>query len=338
MGFGSLLAVAVAELALRVWAAVVNPPLYELDDRLGWRPARELERDVVVEGGRRVRVATDARGLRATPHVDARAPGRARVLVVGDSFTQGAEVAADELFTVRMERALPATEVWNAGVGGYSTVQQALALPEQLAAYRPDLVVVVVFENDFQDNLMPYYSGLGPRPHVRVRDGVVELVATADPAPFERFLLPVPGAMWWYEHSALYRTLHKHLFVPPRAVQLDQLERAERAAVSEHDQRAAMAWALARLATSARAAAAGLLVAAIPLREHAAGAEPASHPWLEQRCRELQVPFVSLHGPLHRAGVDRVYFATDIHLTAQGHEVVAGALAPRAAEALRERG
>lgn len=325
----------VLELALRVWTGLATPPLYELCDHLGWQHTASVDRELDVEGGQRVRFTTDGRGLRATPHGEARVPDRRRVLFVGDSFTQGSQVAAHELFTVRIERELERTECFNAGVGGYSTLQELRALPAQLTAYAPDVVVLVVYENDFQDNLMPYFSGLGPRPHLRVHGDTVDVVDPPDVSPFERFLMPAPGAWWWYRHSALYRALHKNLFLPARGVELAQLEQQERAALPEVDQRTAMAWLLERLVATVRAAKATLTVAAIPTRDQCKAGAAASHEWLARRCQDAGVPFVSLLGAL--GDVERAYFAMDIHLTAHGHELVAKALRPAVEAAVRQR-
>ncbi len=335
-----LVALLLAELALRVWTAVANPQIYALDDELGWRHARGIDRWLDDPNGRRVRFATDERGLRVAPHAATRGPSTRRVLVAGDSFTQGSQVEADEVFTTRLERVLGDAEVWNAGVGGYSTLQELRALGPQMRDLRPDLVVLVVFENDFQDNLMSYYSFLGPRPHVRVRGSEVVVVDQPDTRPFERCLLPVPGALWWYEHSALYRSLHKNLFLPQRSTALDLEERRERATLSLADQRTAMRWLLARVTETVRAADAELLLVAMPERESVeAGAAP-SHEWLAGEAAALRVPFVSLLAPLVAATPGRAYFAAedDIHLTAVGHECVAAALREPVAAALRRGG
>jgi lysophospholipase L1-like esterase len=332
---GVVAALAAAEIGLAIWTASTSPPLYRLDDRLGWVHAAGVDRALDVVDGRRVRFRTDARGLRATPHAEARTAGRRRVLFVGDSFTEGSQVEDDELFSRRVEAALPHVESWNAGVGGYSTLQVLLALPGQLAAWRPDLVVLTVFDNDLQDNLMPYFSGLGPRPYVQVRGEAVELVATAPTGPFERFLMPAPGALWLYEHSALYRALHKNLFLPSKGAALHALETQERAAIPAAAQRTAMAHLLAQVVAATRAGEAKLLVAAIPTREQAAAGDAANSQWLAERCAALAVPFCPLQGPLAAAGAANAYFDKDIHLTARGHEVVAAALLPPLREALR---
>jgi lysophospholipase L1-like esterase len=338
LGIG--IAVGLAEIGLRPLSRFLYPPLYELDTELGWVNARDVARDLADETGRVVHFATDAHGHRTAPNTappaapPTGAGARRRVVFTGDSFTQGSQVEVDELFVTLVGRAVPDITTWNAGVGGYSTLQQLRALPAQLGALAPDLVVLVVFENDFVDNLMPYFSGLGPRPYVTVRDGQVTGVATLDPASFERFLMPAPAAFWCYQHLALYRTLHKNLFLPAAGDRLARLELAERAAVPEADQRLAMQWLLTKLAAMVHAANARLLVAAIPLREAAAAGAAPSHAWLAAQCAAAGTPFVSLLPALREP---RSYFVRDIHLTAFGHAAVAAALAPAVAESLRRR-
>ncbi|MFN7672521.1 MAG: SGNH/GDSL hydrolase family protein [Planctomycetota bacterium] len=330
-----LVALGLAEAALAVWTSRATPALYRLDDRLGWTHAPRVDRLVAVEGGGTARFCTDARGLRATPHADARPAGRRRVLFVGDSFTEGSQVADDELFSRRLERELPGVECWNAGVGGYSTVQVLLALPDQLAAWQPDVVVLTVYDNDLQDNLMPYFAGLGPRPCAQLDGGVVRVVPQPPAGTFERFLMPAPGALWLYEHSALYRTLHKHLWLPSRANALHALEGAERAALPLADQRTAMAQLLRQLAAAVRAQGAKLVVAAIPTREQAKAGTCELHDWLAAQCLDVQAPFRSLLPELARAGAANAYFAFDIHLTATGHAAVAEGLLSILREAVK---
>lgn len=322
------------EIVLRIWTAIANPALYVLDAQLGWKHAARINRRVDTDGTGSVRFATDGRGLRATRHGNARTPGKRRVLFAGDSFTQGSQVEEPELFTARLERSLERVECFNAGVGGYSTLQELRAMRPQLAKYSPDLVVLVVYENDFQDNLMPYYCFLGPRPYVRVRGQQVEVVDDPDPAPFERFLMPAPCALWCYEHCALYRMVHKNVFWQLRGLELVELEQRERADLREVDERIAMAWLLQQVQATVQAARAKLLVAAIPVREDARAGSALSHQWLAETCDRLGVPFVSTLQALHDAGVDRVYLPKDIHLTARGHECIAQALQAPIAAAL----
>jgi lysophospholipase L1-like esterase len=340
VALGSAFALGAAEIGLRAWNALLHPPIYALDRDLGWVHVPALDRTLTDENGRRVRLRFDANGLRKAPGgLGERAPRS--VMFVGDSFTEGAQVEEDEAFVARIGSELAGVAMLNAGVGGYSTLQavRTLAgrLPKEPSAMGPDVVVLVVYDNDFQDNLMPYFSGLGPRPFVRVRGGEVTVEDELDEASFGRFLMPAPAAFWCYEHSAIYRALHKTLFLPQHGRDLAATEHAERAALPPADQRLAMAWLLARAAALVRAAGSELVVAAIPTREAAAAAADPQHDWLAEQCRSLGAPFVSMVAPLHEAPT-AAYFAKDIHLTAAGHAQVAKALLPLVRAALQRRG
>ena len=331
-------AVGAAEILLRVAAAWLHPAFYQLDQRLGWRHVANVNRELQDETDRRVRYSTDARGLRRS--ADATwppPPDHDIVLVLGDSFTDGSQVELDELFTAHLEQALDRVAVLNAGVGGYSTVQELLLLEQWLAELVPDVVVVAVYQNDFEDNLMPYFAGMGPRPHARVRNGKTELVRDRDPSTFEPFLLPAPGRFWLYQHSAIYRSLQKNLFLPRRGDQLWQREKRQRDALPLADQRLAMADLIELLATATQTAGSELIVANIPTRDEARAGTASSDEWFATTCKRLDVPFVPLIDTLHAGGADTAYFPNDIHFEREGHQLAARALLPAVRAALEQR-
>jgi hypothetical protein len=73
-----------------------------------------------------------------------------RILMIGDSFTVGANVEQEEAYPQVLERILnqpgqPTVEVVNTGVGGWSPFQYAEFLEHYGAAYEPDLVLVGLF-------------------------------------------------------------------------------------------------------------------------------------------------------------------------------------------------
>ncbi len=74
-----------------------------------------------------------------------------RIVALGDSSTFGWDVAADETWPKVLERALAASdrpmEVLNLGTPGYSTQQGLLSLPE-VWAQQPDLLIVAFGHND----------------------------------------------------------------------------------------------------------------------------------------------------------------------------------------------
>ncbi|MCC6767005.1 MAG: SGNH/GDSL hydrolase family protein [Deltaproteobacteria bacterium] len=189
----------VLELALRVLPidasshhSIAGFTVY--DPVLGWKLAPS--RSLVFRGAHfAVRVTHDAEGLR-DDHVDhARAPGRRRVLVLGDSVVWCWGVEHAECFTELVERALGDTDVVNAGVPGYSTAQELLFYENQGRRYRPDVVVLVVSPNDADDNV----DRRGPR----FRLAGERLVY--DPAPPPR--RKSAAQEWLQEHSRLFTWL-----------------------------------------------------------------------------------------------------------------------------------
>jgi lysophospholipase L1-like esterase len=92
-----------------------------------------------------------------------RAPGRLRVVCMGESTTFGNNVNSSYSAFLRaiLERHGVQAEVINAGVPGWVSDQVALRAELQLAAYEPDVVILYVGWNDFQS-----YDPLGPEPAV----------------------------------------------------------------------------------------------------------------------------------------------------------------------------
>ncbi|MGH7301298.1 MAG: SGNH/GDSL hydrolase family protein, partial [Candidatus Rokuibacteriota bacterium] len=114
----------------------------------------------------RVPIVINARGLRDRGIAPTRSPGTVRILVVGDSFTYGSGVTAEETYPKRLEwlfaeRPGPRVEVINAGVPGYGTFHEAAFLRAEGWRYEPDLLVLQMFpDNDLDDNLEPLARGV----------------------------------------------------------------------------------------------------------------------------------------------------------------------------------
>lgn len=112
--------------------------------------------------------STNAMGFRDTRDWSyERTPGVGRVLVLGDSHTQGFECRQDRTYSAVLERKLRAsgkpTEVFNCGISGFGTAEQLAFLENEGLKYHPDAVVLGWFANDLDDNVK---SGL-----FAVRDG-----------------------------------------------------------------------------------------------------------------------------------------------------------------------
>ena len=103
-------------------------------------------------------VAINSRGLREREIEPAKPPGTFRVLVLGDSFVEGAQVPIERTISRQLEdRLTPLVsrpiQAINAGNAGFGTAQELLFLEHDGRAYAADLVVLVYFiDNDLSDN------------------------------------------------------------------------------------------------------------------------------------------------------------------------------------------
>jgi lysophospholipase L1-like esterase len=112
---------------------------------------------------RRQEFATPVRinrmGFRGAEFAVPKPPGTFRVLALGDSFTEGMQVAERELVTSRLQDAFagaePRVEVLNLGVSGYGTDDELDVLARYGPELEPDLVLVFFFVgNDVRNNLV----------------------------------------------------------------------------------------------------------------------------------------------------------------------------------------
>ncbi len=141
-----------------MWPHAGLPPLrMPPDPVMGWKPApNQCAVDNRMEHQGLVR--TNSKGLCDGEHAYDPAPGVFRIVILGDSFMQGASVDPEEAVPALLEQQFAGrrVEVINLGVKGYSTVQELLYLKEEGVKYRPDLVLAVVYaENDVCDNVRP---------------------------------------------------------------------------------------------------------------------------------------------------------------------------------------
>lgn len=190
-----------------------HPQWYRLDPLVGWRPRPGVTGWYSAEVDNYI--AMNREGYRDVDHPVATPPGTYRILLLGDSMSEGVEVALQDLYWKRLESTLPqcpafsglSVEVISLAVNGYSTAQEYLTLRERGLKYRSDLVLLAFFTgNDFTDNV----EALGrhrDRPYFVFRDGGLVLVHTAGMAPD-------------FASRQHLENLKQHLVDPIRIVQL----------------------------------------------------------------------------------------------------------------------
>lgn len=146
---------------------------------------------------------TNAQGFRDDENYPKEKPaGEFRVLVLGDSHTEGYEARQDKIFAEVLEKRLRAhgikAKILNTGISGLGTAEELLFLKYEGMKYHPDAVILAFYENDFEDNLK---SGL-----FTFKEG--ELIRQADRhvpgTRVFRIMNAVPGVSWLSQNSYFF--------------------------------------------------------------------------------------------------------------------------------------
>jgi hypothetical protein len=119
-----------------------------LDPVLGWTyRGPESHREANCQGTM-VEYSFDLNGARTYTGYDGK---KAEIIVVGDSYTHGSEVADDDAFPAQLAKILDLS-VANHAVGGYGPVQAFLNLKEKIGLYPKAKVVILgmMYENIFR--------------------------------------------------------------------------------------------------------------------------------------------------------------------------------------------
>lgn len=110
-------------------------------------------------------VQFNSRQFREREFNTAPAPGVYRIAVVGDSFTFGNGIRAEQRFSNEMQASLGSGfEVLNLGVPGHNTPEHLDLVKREVLALHPDFVLLQWFVNDVEGNTAPRptYSPLLP--------------------------------------------------------------------------------------------------------------------------------------------------------------------------------
>jgi hypothetical protein len=163
-------------------------------------------------------VSINSHGLRDREMEPAKPAGTFRVLMIGDSFVEGAQVPFEDGVAKRLEATLRAQagdrplDVVNGGNAGFGTGQELLFLDNDGRTYQPDLVVLVYFiDNDLPDNGYAVARArdldTSRRPFF-VPDGNGGIVLRPGVAPPEDHLA---GARLWLRKTATYNLFENFL-------------------------------------------------------------------------------------------------------------------------------
>ncbi len=110
-------------------------------------------------------VSMNSRGFREREFAAAPARGVYRITVVGDSFTFGNGIRAEQRFSNEMQRLLgPGFEVLNLGMAGHNTPEHLDLVRREVLALHPGFVLLQWFVNDVESDpaMRPAYASLLP--------------------------------------------------------------------------------------------------------------------------------------------------------------------------------
>jgi hypothetical protein len=187
----------VTEVSLRLFSDslddkewVGNPrSFYEYDPLLGWRniPNTDRIRRIRAEEKSTIRYKINSRAIRGPEYSYEKADNQYRILLLGDSYTEGYVVEFEDLFSQVMTRKLNTMKkgiqflAINSGTSGWSTDQELLFFQKEGKKYGPDLTILMFYQNDLAYNNQPKDFGMSYKPLFREIQG--ELVLTNVPVP-----------------------------------------------------------------------------------------------------------------------------------------------------------
>jgi lysophospholipase L1-like esterase len=320
-----LVLLVILEFALRVSSGLFFAKMMVLDDRLGWGHAKNVSKTFKNEDLDYVPVTQNANGHRGKYYGPVKSIGKYRILALGDSFTEGVQVKEEELLSARLEKMDPDVEALNAGVGGYGTVQEYLYLIRDGLTLRPDLVLLMFYENDLSDNCLSYYPGFGPRPYAILRNDEIQIIERLDYQEFRKFIIPVPLWTFLNRHSYLYYFVNVNIYqqiFTNRMRKLQELDLEKTRGCGRYE---IFYKIVQRTKDLLSTKGIEFAVVLIPTREDVErGKSPTLEPILKF-CREQSLSCLSLLNRFvrERTTGSRLYFTSDIHWTKTGHAIAA---------------
>lgn len=203
LGFGIalLLSEGVARILFPHWAPRTGAltTFWRHDPALGWSHIPGSKGSFNSFGFESI-VTINSKGFRDAERSYQRDPSKYRIVVLGDSMVWGWGVQQEDMFTALLEKQHQDLEVINLGVSGYGTDQELILLRQEAVRYNPDLIVVVVMDNDFDTNVRKaLFLGYNKPAFELSDDGALHLTNT-----------PVPEQSLWI-HIAVWPVRHSYI-------------------------------------------------------------------------------------------------------------------------------
>lgn len=122
--------------------------VFRPDSTRGYTYAPHVDRHIVTPNYT-IDFETNELGMRDSPIHHPPAPGKFRILAVGDSFTQGHGVNVDQAWPRRLQALVANSRVYNAGVSGYSLAQMNQTARQLIPRVRPNLLALGLYVSSY---------------------------------------------------------------------------------------------------------------------------------------------------------------------------------------------
>lgn len=165
-------------------------------------------------------VRINAQGFRGEDFARTKGRDTRRILVLGDSFAFGAGVDEPHMVSTRLHDFVNAdrdltgghhVDVLNLAVSGYSTDQQLLTFESDGALLDPDVVILLMCDNDFEGNMEAFSYARYYKPRFRLEGGALRLVDSPAPRAERRR----PLRTWLFDNSAFAAGLARFRALAP---------------------------------------------------------------------------------------------------------------------------
>lgn len=221
---GVAISFASVEAGTRILAELLGiSPYMKYDEQIGWTAEPGSTKHHKDAGmGFDVVYHINSEGFRG-PSYDLRKPaGVYRILVLGDSLGFGWGISENKNFAMLLDDKLNNVEVVNLSLSGYGTDQEYLRFLKEGVAYNPDLVIVQVTHNDFEEIMYPFFNQK-PKPQFLVTEEGALKLANVPVRPvggrcqeFYDNSLPLPFKEWLGWHSYSYNLFNEKYFALKR--------------------------------------------------------------------------------------------------------------------------
>ena len=134
---------------------------------------------------------TNSSGFRMTDEVHSEKDNDTlRVLILGDSHTQGFEVQQNETFSALLNKKVcngKVLEVINTGISGSGTSEHLITLQHWAQILKPDVTIEAFYPNDLQNNMNAFHA---------IDNGELKVIRYKHPATTGIKLLEAHNSLW----------------------------------------------------------------------------------------------------------------------------------------------